>query len=358
MSIIFQYQMRLGRGMKTFFSFIILCLFTSGAFGQTGGTHSFPLLDLTYNARAAGLANDFISVKDKDINLGVANPSLLNPEMHRMISVNQALMAGGINYGQFVYGRHALKGTMSHSIRYVNYGEFTRTDINGTESGNFNPFECILGSGYGKQLNPRISVGVNLNFIFSQLEVYNSFGAFIDLAGTYTNKNEDLLVTAMVKSAGVQFDGYYNKGRAPLPAEFQMAGSYKLKHAPFRFSILAHHLNKWDLTYVDPNLKPTKDPLTGDTIPVTYAGFGEKLARHFSYSAEILISKNLHIRAGFDYHRRQELKLESKPGLSGFTTGIGIYFKRISIDYGFSVHSKAGFTNMLTLSSNLNNWKK
>ena len=165
-------------------------------------------------------------------------------------------------------------------------------------------------------------------------------------------------MTTMVKNAGIQFKGYYNKQRSPLPAEFQIAGSYKLSHAPFRFSVLVHHLNKWNITYVDPNLLPTVDALTGDSIPVKYAGFGEKLARHFTYSVEILASKNIHLRFGFDYQKRQEMKLEVRPGIAGLTFGLGFYFKKISIDYGFSVYSRAGFNNMLTLSTNLSRWKK
>lgn len=343
--------------MKIFFS--LLFIFTAGiAISQTGGTTTFALLNLTYNARSAGLANDFISVKDQDINMGVANPSLYNEKMHNSLSFNQALMAGGINYGQVAYGRKFKGGFAASSIRYVNYGEFRRTEINGTDLGSFNPFECIIGVGYGKQLNPRISVGSNLNLIYSQLESYSAFGVAIDLAGTYTNKSENFLFTAMVKNAGYQFDGYTEKQHDQLPAEFQMAGSYKLGHAPFRFSILAHHLNKWDITYVDPNLKPSIDALTGDSVPVKYAGFGEKLARHFSYQVEILVSKNIQLRTGFDYQRRQEMKVVQRSGAAGFTFGVGFYFKKISIDYGFSIFSKAGFNNMLSISSNLSRWKK
>jgi len=325
---------------------------------QTGGSTAFPLLNLTYNARSAGLANDFIAAKDDDINLGIANPSLYNIKMHNNLSVNQALLSGGINYGQVSYGRNFKKGFLGSSIRYVNYGTFQMTDVTGAAIGTFKPFECIVGAGYGQQLNPRISVGANLNLIYSQLEVYNAFGLSMDLAGTYTSKNEQFLVTALVKNAGAQFKNYSGKEKDPLPAEFQLSASYKLTHAPFRFSILAHNLNNWDLTYSDPTVQPTIDALTGDTIPVKYAGFGEKLARHFSYQAEILASKNIQLRFGFDYQRRQELKLEDRPGVAGFTFGLGLRFKKIRLDYGFSVFSRAGFNNMLTLSSNLSNWRK
>lgn len=340
--------------------FLILGFFiyAINSIAQTGGAHVFALLDLHYNARSAGLGGNFISVKDQDLNLGVTNPSLLNEQMHTGIGFNQALLAGGINYGMVAHARKVGKGILNSHIRYVNYGEFTRMDIQGNPQGTFQPFESIIGAGYGQQLNPRISVGANINFIYSQLEVYNSFGASLDMAGTYTSEDENLLITALFKNAGTQFKSYTESGRAPLPAQLQMAVAYKLPHAPFRFTLLGHHLNKWDITYTDPNLKPTLDPLTGDTIPVKYAGFGEKLARHFSYQLELLASKNLHLRFGFDYHRRQEMKLEQRPGVAGFSFGTGMYFKRFSIDYGFMIFSRAGFNNMITFTTHLDQWRK
>ncbi len=342
--------------MKT--SLLLILIVISGfAHSQIGGTKSFALLDLTYNARSSGLGNDFITAKDQDINLGVANPSLLNEKMDNTISVNQAFHAGKINYGMFAYGKALKKNRfISGHLRYVSYGNMQRTEVNGTVSGQFNPFEYIAGVGFGQQLNPRISVGANLSIIGSHLENYNSYGVSADLAGTYTNKSENLLVTAMVKNAGAQFYAY-NDLRAPLPINFQIGTSYKINHAPFRFSLLVHHLNKWDLTYNDPNLKPTIDPLSGDTIPVKRAGFGEKLAQHLTLHVEILATKNIHLRAGFNYYARQSMKVASKPGLAGISFGTGFYFKRFALDYGFTVYSKAGFNHMLTLSANISKIK-
>lgn len=332
---------------------VISLLIGNLMFAQIGGQTTFSLLGLTFNARGAGLAGNFVTAKDQDINMGVANPSLLNPKMHQGISFSHAFHAGKINYGMLAYG-HTFKEkhTIAAHIRYVAYGKMTRTEKNGVEMGTFNPFEYILGVGYGYQVNPRISVGANLNIIGSHLEVYTSYGTSIDLAGTYLNKNETFLVTAMVKNAGFQFNAYNDK-RAPLPADFQLGLSYRLKHAPFRFSILAHHLNKWDLTYTDPNAKPTVDMLTGEEIPVKRAGFFEKFGQHFIYQLEVLATKNIHIRAGFDYYTRQSLKLESKPGIAGLSFGFGLYFKKFSIDYGFTAYSRAGFNNMVTFSTNI-----
>lgn len=345
--------------MKTILlSLAVACSFQVVA--QTGGNTAFPFLDLTYNARQMGLGNDFISVMDDDINIGVANPSMLNSEMEKNLSLNQALLPGGINVGMVSYGFKLKEyGTMSGYVKYVNYGTFQRTSINGTDEGTFTPFEMIVGAGLGKQLNERLSVGANLYTIVSSLETYSSFGAGVDLAGTYYNEDKKFAVTALVKNAGFQFNAYTEEGnRAPLPTEFQAAVSYKLPHAPFHLSLLAHHLNKWDITYNDPTLVPTIDPITQDTIPVPKAGFVEKVGRHFTYQVETIISKNIRFRMGFDYHRRRELALESRPGAAGLSLGLGLYFRKFRLDYGFLINSRAGYNNMLTFSTNLGQWRK
>ena len=109
--------------MKSLLLFIVSIL-SLGAIGQIGGKTAFPFLEMTYNARQAGLGDDFISVVDKDINLGVANPSLLNPKMQNAISFNQSLLSGGINFGMANYGFKLKElGTMSTYIKYVSSGK-------------------------------------------------------------------------------------------------------------------------------------------------------------------------------------------------------------------------------------------
>lgn len=345
--------------MKNIFLFISIFIVTK-LVAQTGGTTTYSLLNLGYNARANGLGTYFITAKDQDVNLGVANPSLYNTKMHRSIGFNQALLAGGINYGMLTYAHDIkkLNGTFAGHLRYIDYGKLARLDEAGNDLGKFSASEYILGAGLGKQLNPMISVGGNLNLIYSQLDTYNSFGMSVDLAGTYENVEKQILVTALVKNFGSQIKSYSKEKRAPLPAEMQIAASYKLAHAPFRLSILAHHLNKWNISYSDPSWKPTVDALTGDTIPVKQPNFAQKLGEHFIFQAEIFLGKNIQIRTAFDYHKRSQMKIDKHPGMAGFSFGLGLQFKRLTVDYGFNIYSKAGYNNMLTLTSNLSKWKK
>ncbi len=344
--------------MKKILGILFICL-SLHIFAQTGGQTSFSILDLGFNARSNALGTNFITVKDQDVNLGVSNPSLLNKKMNNTGGLSQALLAGGINYGMLTYAKHFDSiGTISGHLRYIDYGKMNRTDIAGNSIGTFTPSEYIFGAGIGKQINPQISIGGNVNMIYSQLETYNAFGVSFDLAGTYTLEKSNLLITAMAKNAGMQLNNFTSKNKEPLPVNFQIGISHKLKHAPFRFSIVAHHLNKWNITYTDPNLKPSINSLTGDTTAVKNTGFAERLGHHFIFQCEILLSKSIHLRTAFDFHKRQDMKLEQRPGMAGFSFGLGMYFKRITIDYGISIFSSAGYNNMLTLTTNLGNWKK
>ncbi len=337
----------------------LFLLSTVSVLAQTGGKHTFALLDLPFNARSAALGTDFISIKDQDLNLGISNPSLYNSKMNHFVAVNQALLSGGINYGMFAFAKNIDSVyNVAANIRYVNYGQMVQRDEAGNEIGKFTPGEYIIGVGGSKQLDKRISVGTNVNLLYSQLASYSSLGLSFDLAGCYFNEEKRFLVTALVKNVGVQLLHYTSKNKELLPIEMQMAISYKVAHAPFRFSLLVHHLNQWDLTYFDSSLSASTNPLTGEVTEVKPAGFSEKLGRHFTYQCELLMTENFHLRLAYDYNRRQELKLVQRPGMAGFSFGVGMVFKRIKLDYGLAIFSSSGFNNMLTLRANINDYKR
>lgn len=338
---------------------IILCLIPFVTFGQTGGNNAFPFLDLPDNARAAALGRKFITAYDDDINTGVQNPASFNSKMDNSIGFNQALLAGGINHGMVAYAKDINNvGTGAIHLRYVAYGKMDRTDVNGEKIGTFSAGDFALGGSIGRELNKNISIGATFSIIWSQLESYNSMGLALDLGGMYRSENERTTVTALVRNAGFQLTTYTDDTRAPLPIQAMMGISHKLEHAPFRLSVVAHHLNKWDLTYNDPNAKPTTDPLTGEVVPVEKAGFGEKLGRHFIFQVETLIGSTMRIRAAFDYNQRREMLVQNRPGMGGFSFGAGLNFKRFTVDYGFYIYSSAGYNNLITLRTDFDQWRK
>ncbi|MBW7867788.1 MAG: type IX secretion system protein PorQ [Brumimicrobium sp.] len=343
--------------MKQLVIFILLIPITLVA--QTGGKNAFPFLDLPYDARTGSLGRKLITIFDDDLHMGIQNPAALNPSMDNSVGISQALLASGINHGMLAYAKDfANIGTGAIHLRYVAYGKMNRMDEFGQELGTFSAGDFVLGASMGRIINSNLSIGASFNIIWSQLESYGSFGISADIAGMYRSTDERTVVTAVVRNIGAQIKSYLPKQRAPLAIEPMIGFSHRLGHAPFRFSIIAQRLNKWDLSYNDPKAMPTLDPLTGAIIPVKRAGFGEKLGRHFIFQVESLIGKIVRIRVAFDYNQRMEMLVQNRPGIGGFSFGAGLNFKRFAIDYGFYAYSTAGYHNLLTIRGNINTWRK
>jgi hypothetical protein len=320
---------------------------------QTGGVSGFSFLNSYYSARQLGLG-DLLCISDGDLQSTWSNPATLSNASHNKVLVGQTLLAGGVNTGSLNYGRTLGNYFGSAHFRYIAYGQMNRTDINGTDLGTFSPGDFIVGASAAKAINERMYIGATLNLLYSQLDQYTAFGGAVDVGGMYRDEEKRLVVSGVVKNLGAQFKGY-TETRHPLPLEVQLGISHKLKHAPFRFTLIGTNLQRWDLTYIDPNAKDKVDPLTGDTIKVQQAGFFEKLGRHALFQTELLLGKKLHLRVAFDYQRRRELAVVNRPGLAGFSFGAGLYLKRFCLDYGWMIYSSAGSQHGISLTIPLKN---
>ena len=337
----------------------IFLAFTVSAGAQTGGTTSWQFLDLDFNARGMALGGDYISLRDGDLDLAVANPASIQSSMDQNLALNHFFYPAGINYGQLAFAKNFEKlGTFTSHLRYASYGRFTRTDYLGNELGNFTAGEYALGVGYGHQLNKFFSIGGNVNMIFSHLDSYTSFGMAADMAVMFHHEDANLSGTLLARNIGYQFKGYTKKNREPIPIEVLAGISYKFHHAPFRLSITGKDLTNWDLTYNDPTLEPTIDQLTGDTIPVPRANFITKLAYHTNFAVEIIPHKSFYLRMGFNFQRRNALGIVDRMGAGGFSFGFGLNLKKFSFDYGLSIYSVAGVSNALAVTTNFGEWNK
>jgi hypothetical protein len=340
--------------------FLLMLFTTIHSFGQIGGKYSFSFLDRAFNARTLSFGNSFISVKDNDPNLAISNPALINFSQTNKFSFNHLFQTGNVQLGMINYSftNKTLQLNQNISLRYIDYGKMKETSPTGEILSEFTPGDFILSSVIGKKINQKLSFGLQTNFLFSQYSNRSSLGISFDFGGLYQLNDTTKTFSFTIKNAGVQLKTFNKEDKLPLPFDFQIAFSHKLKHAPFRFSYLAHHLTKWDLSYYDPNSVGTVDPLTGDSIFPSKASFIKKLSMHFTPQIELLIGKNMQLRVAFDYFRRYQMALTNRPGLSGFSFGFGMNFKRFSIDYGFSSYSAAGSIHGFTFISSLNQWKK
>ncbi len=331
---------------------VLLLLIGQAGMAQKGGESTYSFLGLTNAARIAALGGEVVSLMDDDINLVFHNPALLTPGMHNNLSLNYVNYFAGVNFGYASYAYSADEiGNFAAGMHYVNYGTFDRTDELGESQGTFRASEYALNLFYSRSfLDSALTAGVNLKPIYSSLEQYSSFGLALDLGVTYHLSKSLTTFGLVFKNMGAQITSY-TTNRERLPFEIQAGVTQGLAHAPFRFTLTLQHLERWDLSYTlqddDVSFSGSDDDKSG------FDEFADKLMRHVVLSTEFLLGKNFHIDLGYNYKRRKEMMVSSRPGMVGFSAGFGFRVSKFHFSFGRASYHLAGGTSHFSLTTNL-----
>jgi hypothetical protein len=345
--------------LRAIFLSVVLFMSVCTVQAQLGGNGTYKFYNLINPARTAAMgSSNFLAIKDNDITLMLANPSLITTEVNNRLAMTFTDGYSDIKYGIAMYGKDFGKvGSFVGSMQFVNYGKFKYADASGTIGGDFNAGEYAFNIGWGRKLDSAFSIGANLKTIYSSLEDYTSVGLAVDVAGSYSNKN-NFTVSLAARNIGRQLTTYTSGNPEPLPFELQIGLSKRLPHLPFRYSVVLTHLEKWDLTYTDP-ADNTVDPLTGESVGSgDNNGILDKGMRHIVLGGEFIPTKVLSIRFGYNYQRRQELKLSTHPAMVGFSWGIGLKISKFNFSYARATYHVAGSPNNFTLSTNLGDFRR
>lgn len=338
------------------FTLLAICfVLPTALLAQTGGNSTYAFLKLPNAARSAALGGDVISIADNDLNFAYHNPALLTPDMNNSFVMNYVNYIADINIGYLSYARQFDKaGTFAAGLHYINYGIFTRADIIGNKLGEFTAAEYALNLMWAKPLDDHLSLGVTLKPVYSQLDRYKSFGLAFDLGLLYRASNGRTSGGLVAKNIGYQIKAYHEGNHEPLPFDLQLGISHRLAHAPFRFTLLFHHLDEWDLTYTNPNNDDQIDPFTGEVEEKRGVdAFFNKAIRHVSVGVEVLPTENFHIDLGMNFLRREEMKIDSRPYLTGLSIGFGFKLNRFHISYGRAAYHLAAASNHFSISTSI-----
>lgn len=351
--------------MTTYFrialSLIILTL-SAPAWAQVGGNSVYDFVNLPASPRVTAVGGSMIAVWDTDLGLAYHNPALLQPGMHNKVLAGTSINFAGVSHGYFGYARHYDKfATLQGGLQYISYGKFTRTDETGTELGQFNANEFALNVGGGRQVD-KYSFGANVKLVYSDLESYVSVGGAIDLAAAWTDTAKNMTAALVIKNVGFQMKPYYSGSREPLPFEIQLGFSKRLKYVPFRFSFVAHNLQRWDLRYDDPNQNTDGNIFLGDTTSNDNAGkkagdVFDNIARHFIVGGELYLGKSIRLGFGYNHQRRAELRPDVKKGLAGFSFGLGINIKQFGIEFARARYSGSAATTHISVTVDISKFK-
>lgn len=338
---------------KIAFILLLVPVLCGNAFAQTGGKNSFQFVNLPGNAHVAALGGMNVSTYDRDVNMVWQNPALLRDTMARFLSVNYIPFFASVKGGSISYAHKFKKiGTFAAGIQYINYGSMVERDETGNELGTFRPQDLAITVAKSHTIG-LFSLGGTLKYVSSVITpAYSSYALMLDAGGIFRHPTRDFTVGLAFKNVGFALKKYNKDASAKAPFDIQLGASYKLEHIPLRFSLTAHHLQKFDIVYLDTTQNKKYD-LDGNEVKQKKT-FADKALRHFVIGTEFLLSKNLHARLAYNFQRRREMRLEDRSGTAGFSWGVMLRIKAFEFDFSRATYSLAGGKNWITITMDMN----
>ena len=316
------------------------------AAAQLGGRAVLPFLDLPPSAQLAAWGGMNPSARSSDPTMLFGNPALLNAGMDRRIALSYVDYVGDIKQSTAAYVFNTAKaGRFGLALTYVNYADIPSYDAAGNSLGSFvvNEYTAGVSDSYTKG---RFTLGLTTKLAVSSIAGNRSVAGVADAGVLYKHPTQDFAVGLVAKNLGYQFVLYEGTARGPLPLDVQLGATAKPEHMPVRFSLTAHHLQQWDIQYLD----PTATTLDATGVPqVPKKSFGDNLARHFTVGAALLLSDNLQLRVGYNHLQRRELRLDNTAGGAGLSFGAMVAISGFQLDYTYATLQASGASNYFTL---------
>ena len=304
------------------------------------------------SARVAALGGSPLAITEPDLGIAATNPSFLPYIEGSKVAADYVNYIADISIGHasYCFTDSRVPGTMAVGIQYLNGGRNTRYDVYGNEAGSFSTNEYAFHLSYGRRFDSCLSIGATLKPVLSFVGGYSSVGLMADISASYTFNDGRTATSALLRNAGSQLTPY-NDHYGRVPFEVLIAVSHQLEHAPFRLSVVLQQLQKYRLNADSDN--PAEPGSEVDADNITLPSFADNILRHCVFGVEAFPGKTFNLRVGFNYKRRQELKLKEAPGMAGMSLGFGLRLKRFNVEYAHARYTRAGASNHFSVVVNL-----
>lgn len=335
-------------------------------------TTAVPFLRISPDARAGGMGD-----------VGIATPADPNASFWNLAKIPFAKQksAIGLTYTPWlkdlgltdVYmatlgGYYQLdeESSVSASIRYFSLGNIQFTDFAGNDLAKSTPREFSFDAGYSRKVSSKLSVGVSLRFINSSLAkgdaanngtIYKAGTAFAGDISLFHNGqsaegsgwNWGVVLSNLGSKIGYTNDA---KNKDYIPANLGLGVAYTKTFDETSKLTFGLDVNKL-LVPTPPT--PTADPVQDDANLTTYRGYGvlESWTKSFgdagsfgselkefqvSLGAEYTYNDQFSFRAGYFYEDK------TKGNRKYFTTGIGLKYNVIGLNFSYLIPSGNGVT--------------
>jgi hypothetical protein len=339
-----------------FQAIILLWLVSVSVNAQTiGGNTVFNFLNVPHTPQLAALGGINTSQISNDIGLAFNNPALLRPSMHSQLNAVFNGFYAGISSYHLSLGYHhpKLNTNFQWGLNYFNYGSTQETDASGNILGQFRPTDWVMQVSASRSYLEKWNYGATVKFISSNYGQYKSNGIAVDVGLLYRDSAKLFSASLLAKNMGSQLKKYDGTDPGDLPFDLQVGISKRLDKAPFGFSVTAHHLHHFDISYNDTVFNNDNGFENGSQKKFTI----DKLFRHFVFATTIYFGDKVEVTAGYNHLRRQELNIgKGGNGLNGFSLGAALVLEKLHVRYSRSHYQNNTGYNQFGLNLVLNKY--
>ena len=183
-------------------------------------------------------------------------------------------------------------------------------DENNVQTGDFSASDLSINAMFAYQLGKRFVGGITAKFIYSSIASYSSLAMGVDLGINYYDPEYEWSISAVAKNLGGQvkaYDDTYEK----MPFDLQVGVSKTFAAIPVRLSATLTDLTHYNYRFIN----------------------------HLNIGADIFLSQNIWVGAGYNFRRADEMKIQSGDEESshgaGFSFGAGLQLERFKLNLAY-----------------------
>jgi hypothetical protein len=286
----------------------------------------YNFLRLPVSAHAAALGGDNSTLVEDDASLVFHNPALANNVTDRTLNLNvMTYMEGATTASASFLKAAGERGTWGVMGQFMSYGSMKETSAAGQQTGDFSAKDIAVGGSFAYALSEHFSGGMTAKMVASYIGQYNSLGAAVDLGLNYYDAESELSASLVARNLGGQLKAYEDDFER-MPLDVQLGFSKRLLRSPLRLSASLVRLNDWE--------------------------YG--LGKHIVVGADLILSPQFYIAAGYNALRAAEMKIEETDGASahgaGLSLGAGLLLERIKLSVAYAKYHVSASSLLFNIS--------
>ena len=286
----------------------------------------YNFLRLPVSAHAAALGGEASTLVEDDAAFIFHNPALINNVTDRTLNLNMMTYMEGSTTASASFIRAAgERSTWGVSGQFMSYGSMRQTDASGQQTGDFSARDVAVGGSFAYALSNKFTGGISAKFVASYIGSYSSLGAAVDLGLNYYDSQSELSLSVVARNLGGQLSAYDDEFER-MPLDLQLGVTKRLLRSPLRLTASLVRLNDWE--------------------------YG--LGRHIVVGADLILSPQFYVAAGYNALRAAEMKISQSDGSSahgaGLSIGAGLQLQRLKLQLAYAKYHVSTSSILINLS--------